>query len=223
MMMIKFAMKNILRYKSRSILTALVILVSGFSTVLIIGFMEGSVNHMVNGYVKYQSSHIRITTKPYSEKERFLPLHENISNIENLKKDLLRDDSINQVVPTFHFGGFIGQDDTTVPIGIIAFDLKDNTFSLDKKLVSGNIENNGILMGEDLQERLELSLGDKPLIVSTTVDSALNGTKPTIVGITKFGISSFDKRTIFMDLSIAQKLLRVDDSTTEIFIMLYLP
>jgi len=218
--MFKFAIRNVLRYKTRTILTMLVIAVSAFATVAIIGFTNGIHSHIINSYIQYQTAHIRITTKGYLDKERFMPLYDNIANITSFKNELLLDPNIKLAVPTIHFSALIAKDNTTIPIRVITFDLKDNGYDLDKKIVAGNISDTGLLIGTDLKEKLDLNLGDTPLILATTVEDSLNAIKPPITGITSFGISQFDKRTLIVDLKTAQRLLRSPDATTEIFITL---
>lgn len=219
--MFKFAIKNIFRYKNRSILTLLVILVSGFSTVLIAGFMDGMVDFMLDGFVKYQTGHIRITTDEYVEKERFMPVYENIENVGLLQKELLTDNRIKMAVPTIHFVGFISKDDTTIPISMIALPLKENAFGLDAKVIEGATKSKGVLIGTTLMDRMSLNVGDSPMLVSSTVDDALNATKIPIVGRTSFGIPMFDKNNVFIDIGSAQKLLRSYEAATELFIILH--
>ena len=105
--MFKLAIKNVLRYKSRSILTALVIMVSAIATVFIMGFMDGMMKHILNGYVNYQTGHVRITTKEFLEKEKFMPLYESMENISTLQNDLQSDERVAQVVPMIRFGSFV--------------------------------------------------------------------------------------------------------------------
>lgn len=218
--MFKLAIKNVLRYKTRSILTALVIMVSAIATVFIMGFMDGMMEHILNGYVNYQTGHVRITTKEYLEKEKFMPLYESMTDIEAFQKELEKDERVAQVVPMFRFGSFIGMEDETLPVSVVAFDLQNNTFGVNEKLIEGESVPDGIVIGKGLQEKFDLSMGDKPLIVATTVDSALNGTKPEITGVSQFGMSMFDKSSIFMNLQTAQRLLRLEDSAAEIWIRL---
>jgi len=218
--MFKFAIKNFLRYKTRSILTILVITASAFATVTIMGFVNGIVDHLLNSHIQYQTAHIRITTEGYLDKERFLPLYDNIESVTAFKNELLTDPNIKLAIPTIHFNALIAKDNTTIPIRVITFDLKDNGYNLDKRVVDGNISDTGLLIGDELQEKLDLNIGDTLLILTTTVDSSLNAIKPVITGITSFGISQFDKRTLIVDLKTAQKVLRSSDATTEVFITL---
>ena len=219
--MFKFAVKNILRYKNRSIITMLVIMVSAFSTVLIVGFMQGMTAHMLDGFIKYQTSHIRITKKEYFEKERFMPLYESIENVSTIKNELEKEENVKMVTPTFHLGGFIAKDDTTIPISIIAFDLKNNSYTLNEKLIEGSIKERGIIIGENLIKRFDMKIGDKPMIVSSTAYDAINAKKPEIIGVSEFGISEFDKKTVFMDIETAQEITRLNNASTQIYITLY--
>ncbi len=220
MLLFKLAIKNILRYKSRSLLTALVIVVSALSSVFISAFIEGMISHMIDGYAKYQTGHIRITTKDFLEKERFMPLYEYIPNMQEIEKTLLQDDRIEKVIPLVRFGGFVGNEDESVPVSLIGFDLENNSYGLKDRLIDGEVSKTGVILGSDLQKKLGSEIGDTPLIVATTIDSALNGTKTPIIANSRFHMSAFDKNTVFMDLQTTQKLLRMDDGATEIFVMI---
>ncbi len=220
MLMFKLAIKNILRYKSRSFLTALVIVVSALSSVFISAFIEGMISHMIDGYAKYQTGHIRITATEFLEKERFMPLYEYLPEITDMQKTLLQDERIASVVPMVRFGGFIGQDDESIPVSLIGFDLENNSYGLKDRIVEGKVSQTGIVVGRDLQQRIAVSMGDTPLVVATTIDSALNGTKTPIIASTLFNMSAFDKNTVFMDLQTVQKLLRMEDGATEVFVMI---
>ncbi len=220
MLMFKLAIKNILRYKSRSFLTALVIVVSALSSVFISAFIEGMISHMIDGYAKYQTGHIRITTKAFLEKERFVPLYEYIPAVGDIESTLRSDERIENVIPMVRFGGFVGQDDESVPVSLIGFDLENNSYGLKSRLIEGSVRKTGTVIGSDLQKRLDASIGEAPLIVATTIDSALNGTKTPIIASSFFNMSAFDKNTIFMDLQTSQNLLRMDEGATEIFVMI---
>ena len=218
--MFKFAIKNILRYRSRSMITLIVIAFSAFATVITVGMTGGVMDHMINGFIQYDTAHIRISTKEFQDKERFSPIYANIEEAEKFKQELLSNPEIERAVPTFRFGGLVGVGDTTIPLSIVAFDLNDNGFDLESKLVEGQILERGVLIGTKLQEKLNVVLNDTVLIASTTTEDGLNATKPKITAFTHFGISQFDKHTIIMDLQTAERLLRAKDKTTELFITL---
>ena len=218
--MFKFAIKNILRYRSRSMLTLIVIAFSSLASMACVGMMEGVINHMIEGFVKYDTAHIRITTTEFKDKIRFRPMYANIKEANAFKKELLAFPEIELVSPTFRFGGLISQDDSTIPVTLIALDLNNNSYDLESKIVNGKIDDRGIIMGVSLAEKLNLKLEDTPLIASTTVDSGLNATKTPIIATSYFGVSQFDKHTVIMDLQTGERLLRSPDTATEVFIML---
>ena len=218
--MFKFAIKNILRYRSRSMLTLIVIAFSALASMTCVGMMEGVINHMIDGFVKYDTAHIRITTTEFKEKIRFQPMYANIKEVNSFKEELLRFPEIELVSPAFRFGGLIAQNDSTIPVTLIALDLDNNSYDLKSKIITGKISDKGIIMGITLAEKFNLKVGDSPLIASTTVDSGLNATKTPIIATSYFGVSQFDKHTVIMDLQTGEKLLRTPDTATEVFIIL---
>ncbi|MGL4563563.1 MAG: ABC transporter permease [Brevinema sp.] len=218
--MLKFALKNIYRYKLRSLLTLIVIMVSAFTSIFSMGFYQGLVGIFLDGFINYQVGHIKITTPQYLENERFLPVYQNIKNISSLQQELQQISNIKQVVPTYKFYGLVGVGENTYPVSVIALDLQNNSFNFPSKLKQGIISDNGLLIGEQLQKKIGVSLNQELLVVSTSVEGGLNAIKNSVTGIFSFGMRLLDVQHVFMNLSSAQKLLRSGDATTEIYLFL---
>lgn len=218
--MLLFAIKNIWRYKYRSLLTISVIMASAFSSVLVMGVMNGLFDSFIDNFVKYETGHIKISTKKYDENSRFNPIYENITNSQEFATQLELDDRIDLAVPMIKFNAFLGNEGTTIPIMVIAMDLHKNTYDFDKHLKIGHIPDKGMLIGQNLLDKINDQVGSTPLIVSVTVDGGMNAAKPVIEGVYKFGRSQLDSKSVFIDLQTSEKLLRSGDATTLIYLYL---
>ena len=218
--MFKYAIKNIFRYKTRSILTFIVIAVSAVATVFMMGYFNGMIGLFLKGFIDYETGHIRIVTEGFAEKERFTPVYENIPNVDQLKAEILEDDRVAKVVPAYKIFGLVGNGENTYPMSIVSFDFSDDFYELEDKIVEGELLETGLLMSKELQDKIGIYQGDSPILVSTTVDGGLNAVKPEIIGTTYFSMAMFDKHTVFVDLRTANKLLKTKNSATEVFVVL---
>jgi putative ABC transport system permease protein len=78
----------------------------------------------------------------------------------------------------------------------------------------------GVVVGEGLAETMKLALGDELTLVTQTVQGSVNGVDGVVRGIVDAGVPSFNKRVIFADLRLLQKLLRMPGRYTELAIRL---
>lgn len=217
-MLIKYALRNILRNKRRTFLTAL----SVFFAAMIVGLAQGWINGLfdtfVNDYIKYQTGHVRIVTKEFKRRERFLPVNEVLYNSDEMIASLKKIKHVERVEQRIRFGILLGNNDKTVNVVGMGIDPEKNSFDLRSKIIDGALENNGIYIGKQLAEKINTVVGDEILIASKTSEGGLNGIKLRVNGIYQFGVGSFDERFFFINLKDAKKLLKIHSGTTEIYV-----
>ena len=81
-------------------------------------------------------------------------------------------------------------------------------------------EQSGVVIGAGLAETMKISLGDELTLVTQTVQGSVNGVDGVVRGVVDAGVPSFNKRAIFADLRLLQKLLRMPGRYTELAIRL---
>lgn len=220
-MILKFAWENILRNKKRSFLNAL----SVFAGALLVGFAWGWINgmldFMVNGYIKYQTGHIRITNSAYLEREKFMPVDEVITNATALEKKINKLKHVENVSEQIRFGILLGNKSNTVQALGMGVDLEDSPYRIAKFLQSGSLHKEGLYMGSDLARKLNIKQGDEILLATQTYEGGLNGIKLKVAGIFTMSVAELDRRTFFIDHATAKRLLKIPEgAATEIFIYL---
>ena len=220
--MFLFALKNMLRYKHRAIVTLIVVVLTTITSMIAVGFLNGVFGLMVNGFVKYQTGHIRIVSKAYVENIRFRPLYENIPDITALSEKLRTYPEVDRVVPSIQFFGFVtlGGDSTSIQSRVIAVPFDNNTYGFEAKMKQGSSQAEGIWIGAKFAEKMKVRVNEPIMVFSLTSESGLNAVKTNLSGIYQYNIKNLDSQTIFMDLTLAQRLLKLDDSVTEIYLHL---
>ena len=218
-MIFKFALRNVLRNKKRSFLTALTI----FFAAIIVGMAQSWVNGMlgvyINNFTKYQTGHIRITTEEFTNREKFKPVDELVYDSDDLIKKIKKTKGIKSIRERIQFSILLGSSNTTTDALGIGINLNDNEFNLKNKLKSGKVTDSGIYIGHKLADKMGVKIGEDLLLATKTSEGGLNGIKLKIDGIFKLGMR-YDKKCFFISLVDAKKLLKIRNSTTEIFIYL---
>ncbi|MGL5721938.1 MAG: ABC transporter permease [Brevinema sp.] len=220
--MFLFAFKNMLRYRNRAIVTLAVVVLTSITSMIAVGFLNGVFDLMISGFVKYQTGHIRIASKAYVENIRFRPIYENIPEVSILAQKLSAYSEVDRVVPSIQFHGFVtlGGDSPSIQSRVLALPFDNNTFGFNAKMKQGTPQSGGIWVGSKFAEKMNANV-DEPLMVFTlTSESGLNAVKTNLSGVYQYNIKSLDSQTIFMDLALAQRLLKVEDTATEVYVHL---
>ena len=237
--MLKMAFRNISRNRRRSFLTAMSLAVAAFVVVAAKSYIDGTVNSMLDAYARLQYGHVMIATTEYFERQIFLPVDVFIDDPQEVIEAVLRGDGRDgrptdgrptdrcpTVVPRIRFGGMVSRGDTTLPVFVMALNPADAEWLLDIEddVIDGSADLScGILIGKDLAKSLGVKAGDTLILLAKTSEGGLGGAKLPIEGIVEFGFSQYDRRFMLMNLSRAQKLLRMGNGVTEILVFLKKP
>ncbi|MGD9201119.1 MAG: FtsX-like permease family protein, partial [Chitinispirillia bacterium] len=193
------------------------------------GFVGGMLQSIVKNSTKNETGHIRITTREFYEKSRFMPVTENIvnpekiitmiRNNENIQKDLLL------ITERINFGVLLNNKGNNRSAMVLSGDpdIEKELLLLQNSLLPGGkyIRNEReTILGANLADALNLDIGDTLKVMTQGSDYALHLRKFKISGIFKTGLNMLDNRLFQIPLHDAKKLLRMGDATQQIIIML---
>lgn len=216
----KFAIRNIQRNKKRSIISASSVFAGALFLGLAYGFVNGMVDFMMEGFIKYQTGHIRVTTEAFEEREKFFPVDEVIYDSARYVEKIKQIKHVDQVEETIRFGILLGKDDSTINAVGMATDLQTSHFKIPEKIIEGSLQESGLYLGMGLAEKLDIKIGEELLIAAKTSEGGLNGIKLPVAGIVRMGVGSLDERFFFLSMNDAKKLLKIREGTTEIYVYL---
>ncbi len=223
---LKFAFRNVLRNKRRTLLSALSIFFASVIVVIAIGWFSGIMEMMFQNYTKYQTGDLRVVSEYYPSREKFMPVDEIIQDSDPLISELKSLKGVKKVEERARFGIMLASGDRTVHAIGMGIDFKTSEFDIRSSLVddSGNrftdpqLKEEGLYIGQQLAEKLKVKPGDVLLLAARTSEGGINGIKLKINGMFRMGMYAYDSKFFFITLTDAKRLLKLGEATTEVFI-----
>jgi len=182
------------------------------------GWIDGMLNMMLDNYKKYQTGDLRITTKEFYKREKFMPVDELVLDSSNLISEIKKMPEVSLVEERIKFGILLGVKETSKFAIGLAIDYEKSLLNPKEKVISGKLEEDGIYLGENLAKKLKVNLGEELLIATKTSEGGLNALKLPIKGIFKYNVSMIDDNFFLIDLKSAKRLLKIKEASTEILI-----
>ena len=225
----KLAFKNLFRSKSRTIVSMVAIAFAVMIVVFAKGLIEGMIDSVSADHIHYNSGHIKVIDEDYYKRERLLTLHYPVDGfdgqgLEEMITALESVEGVEMVIPRLKFGAMVSTEEELVamngwgvnPEQELAFtDLED--FLVEGRMVAPGQQE--VVMGTDLLEKINCRVGDKVTILFNTAFDSLRGITFRIVGRLESGLKMLNEIVFYLPLDQAQKLLYLDDQTTELLLV----
>jgi putative ABC transport system permease protein len=212
----KIAIRNLLRYKRRTLLTASLITV-GVVFVLVFISISGSFKNMMIGQITDSMlGHLQVHRKGYVASIDNLPLNLNLKAgaIARLENILDKQPEIEAYSPRIKFGGMFSNFVETTNIRLVAVypDREFRTVPLLPLRITreGKTLNRGeILVPDLLAKGMKVKIGDAVVVVATNQDGSVNGKQFKVAGIVE-GITGPGGRDGYIHIEDATELLRME-------------
>ncbi|MDH6359265.1 ABC transporter permease [Parabacteroides sp. PF5-9] len=228
--MFDFLLKGILRDRRRSLLPVLVVTIGVFVVVSLDGLMGGMMNNMVDMTANFQTGHMRVMTRAYSQDEDQKPNDLALMETDILTEKLKAEYPEVDWTPRILFGGLLdipdanGETMKQGPVAGQAFDLlnpdsrETERTGLKKALTAGHLINRQgeALVSHDFADKFGLIPGDTVTFFGSTMYGSMTFQNYTIAGIVRFGNSMLDKGGIIIDMEDARQLLDMENAAGEI-------
>lgn len=217
-LLVAIARRNVRRNLRRSLLTAASILLC--TALLILGFswLNGVLGSIVGEFIALTGP-VRVVDARYAAKERLLPLHLALHDAAALGRDLARF-APGGAFPRITFPAMLikGESDNAAGIGraIVAADAPN--LELGKRIYAGRVLQEGrdeIVVGKLLADELGLRVGDEVTLLGKGASDSIAAGNFTVAGLSDAG-SSMLNRAFYVDLTVAQRLLDMEDQATEV-------
>lgn len=166
--LISFAVRNVLRNKKRTLLTASSIFIAAVIVTYGIGFFNGFIDGFQRNEIDYFTGNLKVTTENYVKYERFMPVEYYIQDSTVLAADIAKKNGVSSVEERIRFGTILGTGENTEPALGIGVDLMKGKYDLRNKLVRGRMEEEGLYFCDSLARKLGIKVGDNILIAATT-------------------------------------------------------
>ena len=219
----KIAIRNLLRYKRRSLMTSLLIIIGVILVIVFSGVSVSFKSMMIGAITDSMLGHLQIHKKGYVSSIDNLPLHLNIdeNGIKKLEKIFKKHDDVLEAYSyRIKFGAMLSNYRETTNIRLTAVQPKMENAACPRLInrIVGDvqdpvkfIEKGKIIIPENLAKGLKLKLGDEIVLVANNKDGSVNGLSLQVSNIIE-GLVGPTGRDGFVHIDDAKILLRIYDN-----------
>ncbi len=228
--MILFLIKGLIRDRSRSLFPILIVSAGVFLTVSLYSFMKGAIGDMVDSSARFETGHLKIMTRAYSELSDQMPNDLALLGTADFMARLKRDYPDMIWTPRIKFGGLLDIPDekgvtrSQSPVFGLGIDLLNpkspeiSILRLKAAIVRGALpaHRNEILISDALANKLGVSIGETATLIGSTMYGSMSMQNFRIAGTVRFGMMVLDRSTILADLQDIRNALDMTDGASEI-------
>ncbi|HMQ48862.1 MAG TPA: FtsX-like permease family protein [Saprospiraceae bacterium] len=217
-MLLKLAWRNIWRNRRRTLITVASILFA----VLFASFMEslqkGAWNNMIGNVVNYYFGFVQVHQKGYWEEQS---LDKSFTLTDSTVSFIQETPGVSAVIPRLESFALAASDESTSGAMVVGTnpDLENSMTQLKDRLTKGQylkVDDQAVLLGEGLAEKLALNIGDTLVLISQGYHGANAAGKYPIKGFVKFGSPDLNKQMVVLPLEEAQQFYAAPDQITSL-------
>jgi len=213
----KIAVRNLLRYKRRTLLTSSLIAI-GVMFVLVFVAASGSFKYIMIGQITDSMlGHLQVHKRGYVASIDSLPLTLNLSAkaVEKLKKTIEDSPEIEAYSPRIKFGGMFSNFIETTNIRVNGVYPENELATVPlflSRIKQGekSIKEGEILIPELLANGLKIKVGDTVVVIATNRDGSVNGKQFVVGGIIE-SVTGPGGRDGYMHIKDAMEVLRMEE------------
>lgn len=226
MLLLKLAIRNILRQKRRSFLTGLSMALGFLMAAMSMGLVEGSYGSIIDTFTRDRTGHIQIHSEDYLERPS---LYKRIRNVDEVLKTVRAVPGIQAAAPRVFAPSLAFASDKTSMGSVIGIDpvAEANATSIAQKKregpflsadPGGNRSPDGydlVMIGKSVARNLRLEIGDELVLIGQGIDGSIANDIYIVSAIigTKDGS---ERMNIYMTLDAARRYLYMGPSAHEI-------
>jgi len=221
-MIFKISIRNTMRQKRRTILTALTMFGGFVLAAISVGWSDGTYSYIIDMFTRNQLGHIQIHGKGYLDKPS---LYNTIEDYQNVGEQINRVKGVESWTPRLFAAGLASVSDKSAAAQVKGIDpVKENQATrFNKKIVEGKTFPDTVarvaMLGKGLAEVLKANVGDEVVIVSQAADGSIANDLYKIIGIIESGDEISDRMSLYLHLQDAQELFVLNNRIHEIAVV----
>lgn len=222
---LRFAARNTLRNRRRSLVTVAVAAFGTAGILLAGGFALYTYESLQEASAR-DTGHLVAAQRAFYEKEEDTPLQYGIENFPALKTTLLQQPEVRYLLPRLQFSGLVSNGDKSVLMLGSGID-PDSEFKVKGPFLNirageqlhqetGAAGGNAppVMLGEGLARSLNARPGSGLTLLVSTPEGGLNALDVQVQGVFSTGVPEIDKRLVYTTLDTAQSLMRTHKIST---------
>jgi putative ABC transport system permease protein len=211
-MIIKLALRNILRNRRRSAITLTVIVFGAVGLILFGGYKARTFYGLRESTINGRIGHMQIFKEGYSKSQSQKPLDRALDDAAAIRKEIERDPRVKMTAAQITLMGLISNGDKSETFIATAVEPPKERAMNSQRLTAGkelaDNEADAVLIGKGLAESMHVKPGDYLTLMTTTTAGSLNAMDVRVAGIFMTGVKEFDERAVKMPIAGAQQLLQ---------------
>ena len=223
----KFSWKNIWRNKRRTYFTLTAIAFGVMVLIFLNSYTRGLLNGAVEETIKTQTGHIKVAHKEFLRLKNMMPREYFIPGLTRIQGIISRIPGVQLSCARIKFNVLLnreGINERGIAIGIDP-QKTEKSMEISRALAAGNYEDFNasglnLIIGKPLARKLNFTINDEILLVTTDINYSTYALPFKIVGIFETGYSSMDNHILFIPLKKAQEMLDCGDAAHEVLIFL---
>jgi len=217
----KIAFRNLLRYKRRTLMTSMLIIIGVVMVIVFSGVSVSFKSMMIGSITDSMLGHLQIHKKGYVSSIDNLPLHLNINEkgIKQLESILKKhNDAVDAFSYRIKFGAMLSnfQETTNIRLTAVQPQMENAACPRLVERINGDIPNpdkfieqGKIIIPENLAMGLKLKAGDEVVLVANNKDGSVNGLSLRVANTIE-GLLGPSGRDGFVHINDAKTLLRIN-------------
>ncbi len=220
---LKIALRNIIRNKKRTLITLSAVGFGLCALIFIRAFVEGAHKQMIENYTSLINSHIQIHKSGYHRNQK---LEDYINQPEAVVDKFKEFDEIKATSLRIKAVGLVSSAESSAGVLILGIQAENekNISRIHRLIKEGQFLNedqqNKIILGRPLAQNLNVTAGDKVVIMSQALDGSIATGAYYIWGLWDTGVEEIDKGLVMISYKAAQDLFVMPDKASEIAVKL---
>lgn len=220
---VKLALRNTTRRRTRTLLTAGMVVLGVALLLLSLSWISGIFDSMLS-VATALGGHVRIVQPQFAAREELAPLYENLAQVAPLEAAVRGQPGVSGVEPRITTGVTISKGDQIGDVFGLVVGARERYFrertGAKDKLIAGSWftgKTDEAILGSKVARELGAKVGDELILVGTTQDGSISPIKVTLVGIAQLGAGGLNQQ-IFVPLSAVQYLVDIEGGATELLV-----
>ncbi len=222
--LIRIALRNVVRYRRRSLIALSAVFLALFVMVCVRGFLNGVQSAIREGVIDGQTGAVQVHRKGFLAAMQGASLELDVPADDAFLSRIARAPHVTAVAPRILFGGMVNANDRTVFSLMSALDpvreakVCPRRFDhVDQGALVGKSAPDGSDLTGALLRRIGARIGDRVAVLSNDRDGVLNAVEVGVAGsFPEAGLFAADKKVMMLPLGPSQELLRMPGRATEI-------
>jgi ABC-type lipoprotein release transport system permease subunit len=216
----KAAVRHMMRNRRRTILTLCAVLIPVYFLIMMFGFANSMMQDMFDSVTQFDTGHMQIRADETRATGSAMPLmvDTNDALVALASVDGIEWSTVRLDLPAL---ASVGERTRTVYVRGVLPEEIDPISNMSDRIVEGEFltsNSNGVLVGEELADLLDLTVGDDMILLGAHPEASLGVLRLPILGIYSAPEAAMGRTMVFTSLATARQLARSETAATAIVI-----